>query len=216
VILNLCPPGFTFLGVNRPLTKSKGRGGGVGFLVRDSIPCEQETTTQRSETFESMVMKVKCTTLATIALIYRPPPSRENGHTIGSFLHEFEEYLSALLVAHPGKLYILGDFNFHMERLDDPNTRLFSTLLSTLGLKQHVHRPTHRAGGMLDLVITREENHPEIVHSVAVHHDRPSDHHIVSCVLCLLPPRASPRKANARSISRIQPQVLAEKLQEAL
>jgi hypothetical protein len=41
LILNLCPPGFTYLVCNRPTTKSKGRGGGLAFLVRSSILCKQ-------------------------------------------------------------------------------------------------------------------------------------------------------------------------------
>jgi len=216
VVLNLCPPGFTFLGVNRPLSKSKGRGGGVGFLVRKSIPHEQ-VKTKPGETFESTLLKVSCcNTSAIIALIYRPPPSQKNGFTTDGFLREFEEYLASLLMTYPGKLYLMGDFNFHMEKPNDPKASLFCTLLSSLGLTQHVANPTHRDGGLLDLIITREDSREELLHSVTVHSDRPSDHHIVSCALCLKPPQQSPRKVKTRSIGRIQPPALAAKLREVL
>jgi hypothetical protein len=48
----------------------------------------------------------------------------------------------------PGKLIIAGD----------PDTRKFDQLLARYGLRQHVSSSTHISGGILDLVITRNNS----------------------------------------------------------
>ena len=54
----------------------------------------------------------------------------------------------------PGELFILGDFNLH---LDSPSnhTNTFTDLLTYFSLRQHVDFPTHFHGHWLDLFITR-------------------------------------------------------------
>jgi hypothetical protein len=214
VILNLRPPGFNFTGQNRPIAKSKGRGGGLALLIRDSIPYER-LETRAFETFESLSVRLKKTS-ACIALLYRPPPSPENGYTVNGFFSEFEEYVSSLLVAVPGNLYLMGDFNFHLENPADARSNRFSSLLTSFGLRQHVHSPTHRDGGVLDLVITRDDGHERSISTVCVHKTRPSDHHVVSCCLQLQPPRPSPRKVKARPLRRLDTTLLADKLRQSL
>jgi hypothetical protein len=98
------------------------------------------------DTFEAMTVKLRGTSSADsacIALVYRPLPSSQNGFTVNGFINEFEEFVSNLLVTCPGRLFMVGDFNFHMENTDDPRSRLFSSVLSSFNLKQHVNKPTH-------------------------------------------------------------------------
>ena len=54
----------------------------------------------------------------------------------------------------PGELFILGDFNLH---LDTPSSQTddFTDLLSAFDLNQHVNVPTHSHGHWLDLFISR-------------------------------------------------------------
>jgi hypothetical protein len=167
------------------------------------------------ETFESLSVRLKNTS-ACIALVYRPPPSPENGYTVNGFFSEFEEYVSSLLVAVPGKLYLTGDFNFHLENPADARANRFAALLSSFGLRQHVRAPTHHDGGMLDLIITREDGHERSITSVNVHQTRPSDHHAVSCCLQLHAPRSSPRKVKARPLRRLDTSLLADRFQQTL
>jgi hypothetical protein len=185
VILNLRPPGFNFTGQNRPIAKSKGRGGGLALLIRDSIPYER-LEMRAFETFESLSVRLKKTS-ACIALLYRPPPSPENGYTVNGFFSEFEEYVSSLLVAVPGNLYLMGDFNFHLENPADARSNRFSSLLTSFGLRQHVHSPTHRDGGVFDLAMTAmnalfqpsvfiKQDHRSTTSSHAVFNSSPQDH----------------------------------------
>ena len=55
---------------------------------------------------------------------------------------------------HGNKLLILDDFNLHMNDEFDENAGNFIDIIMALGLKQHIHVPTHKASTTLDLVIT--------------------------------------------------------------
>ena len=60
----------------------------------------------------------------------------------------FEEFPSLLesLVTVPGPLLIVGDFNFHVNDVNDRSAQRFLRLLEAFDLKQHVWAPTHRSG----------------------------------------------------------------------
>ena len=55
-------------------------------------------------------------------------------------------------------LLIVGDFNIHVDIPRDPNAIRFLDLLSSMGLDQHVDKPTHTSGHTLDLIITRNSD----------------------------------------------------------
>ena len=56
----------------------------------------------------------------------------------------------------PEPLLLSGDFSFHIDVASDVDAQVFSDLLTSMGLKQHVTVPTHISGHTLDLLITRE------------------------------------------------------------
>ena len=56
----------------------------------------------------------------------------------------------------PEPLLLSSDFNFHIDVASDVDAQVFSDLLTSMGLKQHVTVPTHISGHTLDLLITRE------------------------------------------------------------
>ena len=53
-------------------------------------------------------------------------------------------------------MLITGDFNIHVDKLDDPDCKTLLSMISSLGLDQEVKTPTHRSGHILDLLITRK------------------------------------------------------------
>ena len=78
-------------------------------------------------------------------------------------------------------LLVTGDFNIHVDVVRDPYRAKFRELLETLGLQQHVIKPTHESGHTL--IISRQcEN--------LVKKTPASDHHIPDhwTVPCLLNP----------------------------
>ena len=81
-------------------------------------------------------------------VVYRPPSL-----PIANFFTEFESLLE-LQIASNIDLFFTGDFNIHIEDLNDCNTRHFLKLLNTFDLLQHVTCPTHDSGHTIDLLIT--------------------------------------------------------------
>ena len=77
-------------------------------------------------------------------------------------------------------LVLLGDFNIHVDVPTDMDAIQFRDLLDSMGLQQHVERPTHIHGHTLDLLITRQSDviakEPEIERYF-------SDHAVVLCDL---------------------------------
>lgn len=60
-------------------------------------------------------------------------------------------------------LFIIGKFNIHLERHDDPNNVTFIGILSSLGLRLRVDGPTHDLGGTLDVVLQKKNCHQYVV-----------------------------------------------------
>ena len=87
----------------------------------------------------------------------RPPPSAANELSFPTFMEEFSDFINE--IDSKFKHYvILGDFNIHMDNLASSQTRDFSDILDTFNLTQFVPVPTHRAGHILDLVISHKNS----------------------------------------------------------
>jgi len=67
----------------------------------------------------------------------------------------FEELSSLLDIMASLKeaVFVVGDFNMHLERSDDPATKQFIDLLCHYGFSHRPTAATHGAGGTLDAVI---------------------------------------------------------------
>ena len=83
--------------------------------------------------------------------VYRPPKSRS------TFLDDFSEFL-AIIHSNYDTVLIVGDFNIHVDNINNPRARSFSSLLESMDFTQHVNVPTHKRGHTLDLVITKGLN----------------------------------------------------------
>ena len=75
-----------------------------------------------------------------VIVIYRPPYSDDHLVPISVFLSEFPEYLETLLLCKE-LLLITGDFNIHVDDLQDSDTRKFLETLEALGFEQHIDQP---------------------------------------------------------------------------
>jgi hypothetical protein len=93
IIDDLCPPSFTFVGQHRPEEKGT-RGGGVGFVLKPGLMTK--TVVHNYSTFEALTLIMTNNNRATITVVYRPPPSSENGFSTTDFLREVELLLSEL------------------------------------------------------------------------------------------------------------------------
>ena len=68
----------------------------------------------------------------------------------GSLLEQYVTDSSSLLIT--------GDFNLHVHNNVDKSSQDFLALIDSFNLKQHVCSPTHTAGHILDLLITRDDD----------------------------------------------------------
>ena len=87
----------------------------------------------------------------------------------GSLLEQYVTDSSSLLIT--------GDFNLHVDNNLDRSSQDFLALIDSFNLKQHVCSPTHRAGHILDLLMTRDDD--RLVTSVSTHDAAFSDHFVV-------------------------------------
>ena len=70
--------------------------------------------------------------------------------------------VTPLLIENSSRILCLGDFNIHVDQESDLRAKAFNSLLSEIGLLQHVCFPTHEKGHTLDLVLT-DVRHPPLI-----------------------------------------------------
>ena len=87
--------------------------------------------------------------------VHRPPDG-----SIPQFIDNFTELLVDIVTSNTNSntnlLVILGDFNIHVNNVDDPNASIFLDTMTAPGLKLHVRGPNHKSGNCLDLIFTQE------------------------------------------------------------
>ena len=81
-------------------------------------------------------------------VVYRP-----SSLSMPTFFTEFESLLEFHISASIDLIFV-GDFNIHIDDLNDVNSIHFLKLLNTFNLCQHVSFSTYNSGHVLDLIIT--------------------------------------------------------------
>ena len=193
---DLCPKGYKF--THQPRTVQ--RGGGVGLLYKDTLDIKPQKVT-KFLSFEHTEVIVRCTQCIRLVIIYRPPPSKENKLKVGMFLEEFQTFLEQELTK-SGIPLIIGDFNFHMEDIKDYNTLHLKNIIESFDLIQHVEKPTHKSGHMLDLIITRSCD-TDFIRNIEVGTATISDHCAVHFNLYMSKPPAEVKEIVYRKIKSI-------------
>ena len=145
-------------------------------MVSERYRCKRLTTLPTVTSFEYVCFTLtgRASTVVTL-LVYRTGPVTD------TFYKELSSLLEVVAV-------FAGDFNIHVEKHDDPEAIRLHELLTSFDCVQKVPAvPTHRAGGTLDLIITKSD---QPVDSITVQPpDILSDHSLLSWKLPLdLPP----------------------------
>jgi hypothetical protein len=210
-VVDICPPDYTFYGAPRPIDKGS-RGGGIGLVAHARLNINPSVINSYNS-FEAMSATITLKRPTILVLLYRPPPSLKNGLSTAEFLSEIETFLSALCTENSCDLCILGDFNLHLDAKDDPHTKQFCDILTSLGLSQHIAHPTHRKGHILDLVITRSDDYR--THSFTLQDYEVSDHLLITFKLRKQMLHTAPELA-VRSLKRVDPIVFASDVSDKL
>ena len=126
--------------------------GGVVVIAASDIVLSPITVADQPSTFELVCVRaVSGQFSAVVVALYRPGSA--------AVQCEFFDELSTVLdrvATYQDPVYIAGDFNIRLDRLDDPHAEQLRLLVQYHGLELHATGPTHQLGGTLDAVITHE------------------------------------------------------------
>ena len=213
IIAGLTPQNYSF---NHKPRTSGSRGGGVAVLAKNELQFTEadlfiETDLEvRVKSFEYIAGYIPFnSTCIRIITIYRIPPSQANGIHQGDFIQQFSSLLEVVSTL-PGHLLILGDFNIHWDKPDNPERIEFADLIDTFGLKQLVNEPTHTGLHTLDYVITRSDD--QILRSVHVS-DTITDHSLIIINLQVTKPKQNRKTKSVRKIKAIDIEKFCSDLQ---
>ncbi|XP_072025193.1 uncharacterized protein [Amphiura filiformis] len=200
VVIGECtPPSYDFLNFPRGTSDH----GGIAFIHKQSMNVQIVNLDYDYTTFEYASIADPINGVQYI-VIYRPPPSKENGFLQSTFLNEFESFISEVALM-PRKVVIIGDFNIHVDMPYKPEVKRFLSSLDTSGFHQHVISPTHSYGHILDLVISRLDDN--IVRSCWVQDDHLSNatiyHYTVHCVMNCKKPMLTKKTVTVRNFKAI-------------
>ena len=139
-----------------PSNRQDRTGGGILLVHKKSYKANliEEVFTHSFQAAKFKVQVDRCN--ITLLVIYHLSYSTVNPVTEIMFIDDFTKWICNQLIMseHRNKLLTLGDFNIHMNDIFDENAGNFMDIIMALGLKQHIHFPTHKAGNTLDMVIT--------------------------------------------------------------
>ena len=95
-----------------------------------------------------------------LAVVYRLPPSKENGSTITDFLGGWSTFLAGY-TTHKNEILhvIVGDLHFHVDVENDRDAKQLMDTIKACGLQQHIHEPIHVLSHTLDVMISRATIH---------------------------------------------------------
>ena len=183
-IADLAPPGYSVLSFPRSAGGSGAKGGGIAFVIRDSLKPHVATTSSfpvHHPCFETAQLTLTYNKqLTNLFCIYRPPPSKKNKFSDSMFFDQFSDFLEHS-DSLPGKTLLMGDFNFHFENVENKNSRKLHDIIDMFNLTQSVSEPTHNQGHLLDLVFSKQSDN--ILTSTKLHHGLTSDHTAILCKL---------------------------------
>ena len=122
----------------------KGRkGGGLALVAKWNLKVKREEHRISAELEYAKWKVTSSNSFLNILGIYRPPDS-----SIPQFLDIFMELLVDIVTSNTN-LVVLGDFNIHVNKIDDPNAGIFLDTMTALGMKQHVVGPPIEAETVL-------------------------------------------------------------------
>ena len=161
------------------INRSEGkRRGGIALVFKQHLKVSKISSPSLSlKSFEHGMCKIhngNCN--FTVLVIYHPPANKKVNTQDAGFVEELINPLTDLLLNH-SNIIIMGDFNMHWNKPEDPNVSTLEENTTVLGLTQIVTSPTHRQGNIIDLVFLDTELLPQHVNTSL--DDYITDHQIV-------------------------------------
>ena len=156
------------------------QGGGVALLHKNRYQVTRDHNTPQLDLLEYGIWSTRVKNrILTITSLYHPPLGNTRNTPV-RFLDQVSELVQYLFTNHKN-LALLGDFNVHVNRLDNQDTQAYIDTMEALGLVQHINQPTYQLGNTLDLIYT--ESLEPILVSYAFTSNFISDHCLVGIEL---------------------------------
>lgn len=186
---DLTPKGYNLTHKPRP-TK---RGGGVAFMISEMIKTSSFSIPDFTS-FESIAIRAEINGRQCLFIcIYRPPE-----YPAESFFEEINSLLENIYLTN-FEIFVMGDFNLHLDR-DSVTTDKFNDTLNSYDMKQWVTFPTTTFGHWLDLFITKETTNSV---KAITHCNGISDHFTVIAFLNFDKPKHQKERIQYRQIHKI-------------
>ncbi|XP_064637159.1 uncharacterized protein LOC135493617 [Lineus longissimus] len=171
-------------------------------MFRSSLQCTVKSVPW-PKSFECLQARITWNTrVYSLLLVYRPEKEPSADSNRGIFFEEFDTLISVISLKTPhDKLILTGDFNFHLENTDHPDTLRFTDILAHHHLLQHVDKSTHDKGHLLDAVISRVGD--ASVSNIHVSDASISDHYAVSFTVNMAKPPLPVKTIRYRKVKSI-------------
>ena len=178
------------------------QGGGVALLHKDRYQVTRDYNAPQLDLLEYSIWstRVRNKTL-TIVGIYHPPLGSTR-NTQARFLDQVSDLVQYLFTNHKN-LVLLGDFNVHVNKLDNQDPQSYLDTMEALGLVQRIDQQTHRLGNTLDLVYTESLGPIRIYHALTSSYI--SDHCLVGIELQMKKQLVSIESSKTRSYKDFNP-----------
>ena len=180
------------------------RGGGIAFIVKNSLRKQISTTAsfpfQHNSSEATQLTFTHNPERIHFFCVYRPPPCKINKLQETKFfdpLPNFLEHCNGLT----RKLIIMGNFKFPFELHDNTNARKLHEMTEIFSLDRSVAKTTHKQGHLLNRVFNRQNDN--LLRSIKLDHGLTSDHITVHCELNTPKPIIRSELVTFQSISKI-------------
>ena len=125
-------------------------GGGIAIIYKEDLQITKSDE-YKDGTCECPDFKISFGwSSCTLGLFYRP-----DDHPFLAFLNDMVDYMENN-ITDKADFLLLGDFNMHVNKLQDEKAVPFHDFLSSFGLQNHILFPMHKSQHTLGLVITHE------------------------------------------------------------
>ncbi len=195
----------------RPNRKNSS-GGGMLCIYKQNISI-QKVPTISMKLLEVMDLKLSTRDkVIHLVSIYRPPRSETRRYPITDFYDDMENIVSHYKTL-KDEVILCGDYNVHVNKPNEAETRRFNDILKSADLIQHINEKTHIKGNTLDLVISDKES--KTIKKCTVD-DFLSDHAVITIDLNMTKPPKSKKKVTFRRNKDVDLKLLESDIKDNL
>ena len=148
--------GYSVLSFPHSAGGSGAKGGGIAFVIRDSLKPHVATTSSfpvQYPCFETAQLTDIQQAANQLVLYLRPPPSKKNKFSDSMFFDQFSDFLEYSDSLPGTETLLIGDIKFQFENVENNNSKKLHDIIDTFNLTQSASDRTHNQGHLLAFTI---------------------------------------------------------------